>query len=110
MSTRCTIAYDDTFHLYQECFENDNVYLKLEGKGWAAAIETATVDWRDDDNASPTAHVRIDVALWRKIVEGWLASSWGKDPTYDHRKFEINTDFIQIFTKKTENKEDEENP
>ena len=110
MSTRCTIAYDDTFHLYQECFENDNVYLRLEGKGWAAGIQTSDIDWRDDVSASPTAQIRIDVKLWRKIVEGWLTSQWGKDPTNDHRKFELDTDFIESFTNRTENKENEENP
>ena len=32
MSTRCTIAYDQKdFHFYQECFENENVYLELDG-------------------------------------------------------------------------------
>jgi hypothetical protein len=31
MSTKCTIAYSDDFHLYNECWEDDCVYLKLEG-------------------------------------------------------------------------------
>lgn len=31
MSTRCTLAYGPKFHLYNECLDNDNVYLELEG-------------------------------------------------------------------------------
>ena len=87
MSTRCTIAYDQRdFHLYQECFENDNVYLQLDGDGWAASLDTANVDWRDGTGSRPSLGLRIDVTLWRKIVEGWLTSQWGQDPSYDHKK------------------------
>jgi len=90
MSTRCTISYDDQFHLYQECFENDNVYLALDGAGWQAGMTTATVDWRDGDSTSPRLCLQLDVTLWRKIVEGWLASQWGQHPEDDHKKIEFN--------------------
>jgi hypothetical protein len=30
MSTKCTIRYGDQFHLYQDCFDEDNVELKIE--------------------------------------------------------------------------------
>jgi hypothetical protein len=91
MSTRCTISYDNNHHLYQECFENDNVYLTLDGAGWQASIATASVDWRDGDSAKPSVSLQIDVTLWRKIVEGWLTSPWGQHPEDDHKK--INFDF-----------------
>jgi hypothetical protein len=87
MSTRCTIAYDQKdFHLYQECFENDNVYLQLEGEGWAASLDTERVDWREGEGRKPTLLLRVDVTLWRKIVEGWVESQWGQDPSSDHKK------------------------
>jgi hypothetical protein len=87
LSTRCTIAFDQKdFHFYQECFENDNVYLELDGDGWAASLDTANVDWREDTGPRPKLGLRIDVTLWRKIVEGWLASEWGKNPDHDHEK------------------------
>ena len=87
MSTRCTIAYDQKdFHLYQECFENDNVYLQLEGEGWAASLDTERVDWRDGECRKPALLLRVDVTLWRKIVEGWVKSQWGQDPSIDHKK------------------------
>lgn len=38
MSTKCSLAYGDTFHLYQECFDEDNVYLELEGIEYEATL------------------------------------------------------------------------
>lgn len=86
MSTRCTIAYDDDFHLFQECFENNNVYLTLDGPGWEASLETSTIDWRDGERSKPSVHLKVDVTLWRKIVAGWEKSHWAADPTQDHRR------------------------
>ena len=96
MSTRCTISYDNNHHLYQECFENDNVYLELDGDGWQAGITTATVDWRDGDSTSPRLSLQLDVTLWRKIVEGWMVSQWGQHPEDDHKK--MNFDFESTST------------
>lgn len=31
MSTKCSIAHGDDFHLYNECFDEDGVYLELDG-------------------------------------------------------------------------------
>ena len=31
MSTRCSIAYDQTFHVYSEMFDSGGVYVELEG-------------------------------------------------------------------------------
>jgi len=109
MSTRCTIAYDQKdFHLYQECFENDNVYLQLDGAGWAASLDTTSIDWRDGDANRPSLKVRIDVTLWRRIVEGWLESQWAKDPSLDHMKdnFDPETS-LKWIEKYKENKNDE---
>jgi hypothetical protein len=107
MSTRCTIGYDDNFHLYQECFEQDNVYLKLEKGSWSASIETSVIDWRDGDATHPQLHVKIDVTLWRKIVESWIESQWGKNPEYDHKKFEIDNDAISDWVAKMKSKRGE---
>jgi hypothetical protein len=92
MSTRVTIAYSDDFHLYQECFEQDNVYLRLDGGEWAASLDTAVIDWRDRESIKPQLHIKMDVALWRKIVEGWSASQWAKDPNLDHKKLDFDSE------------------
>ena len=31
MSTKSSFAYSDNFHLYAECFDDNNVYLEVEG-------------------------------------------------------------------------------
>ena len=90
MSTRCTIAHSNQFHLYQECFEQDNVYLRLDSGDWSASLETATIDWRDGESVRPSLHLRVDVIIWRQIVEGWMRSHWAQHPEDDHKKVEIN--------------------
>ena len=112
MSTRCTIAFDDTdFHLYQEVLDNNSVYLRLESGDWDASLETATLDWRDGDSKRPTLHVRMDVTLWRRIVEGWCESHWGKNPDIDHTKPDFNFDnnkwLNALKARKEEDKQDE---
>jgi len=32
MSTKATIKYGDSFHLYNDCFDDDAIYLELNGK------------------------------------------------------------------------------
>ena len=97
MSTRCTLTYDDDFHLYQECFENDNIYLRLDSGDWSASLETATIDWRDGDSTRPQLHIRMNVTMWRKIVEGWLETQWAQNPDQDHKKFDIDLESIHAF-------------
>ena len=33
MSTKATIAHGDDFHVYQEMFEGENVYLQIDKHG-----------------------------------------------------------------------------
>ena len=68
MSTKSSLAYGDTvvastrnesdernlgFHLYQECFDEDNVYLELEGVEYEATLERVMVT--------------IPIAIWETI-------------------------------------------
>jgi hypothetical protein len=100
MSTRCTISYNDDYHLYQECFENDNVYLRLDSGDWSASLETESIDWRDGDYKRPQLAIRMNVTMWRKIVEGWIASQWAQDPSRDHKKYEIDLEAISDWVNK----------
>ena len=90
MSTRCTIAHSNEFHLYEECFDKDNVYLRLDNGNWSASLETSHIDWRDGESTRPSLHLRMDVTLWRRIVEGWVISRWGQHPEDDHTKVEVD--------------------
>jgi hypothetical protein len=43
MSTKATIAYGPTFHFYQEVFDDDAVYLELEGVQFEAGYNRVMV-------------------------------------------------------------------
>lgn len=109
MSTRCTISYDaNDYHLYEECFDSDNIYLQMDGAGWAASLSSELIDWRKgEDTERPSLHLRIDVTLWRAIVEGWLKSEWAKKSDLDHVSKEINFDGLNaLFSSMKKPKQD----
>lgn len=112
MSTRCTIAHSDKFHLYEECFDRDNVYLLLDDDKWSASLETAAVDWRDGASTRPSLHLKLDVTLWRQIVEGWITSQWAQHPENDHKRFEYDHEalgsWLEGLTAKKESMVEEE--
>lgn len=72
MSTKISITYDDDHHLYQECFENDNVWLELDNADITFESSTGKVT------------LGIPISTWRSIVEGWAASYWGEDKSLDN--------------------------
>lgn len=43
MSTKCTIKYGNDFHFYNECFDEDNVYLRLDKADIEQYGETVTM-------------------------------------------------------------------
>jgi len=56
MSTKCTIKYGDDFHFYNECFDEENVYLDLDNGMWEA-------------NSNGSVTVAIPKAVWATIRE-----------------------------------------
>ena len=94
MSTKCTIAHGTNFHFYEECFDPDRVYFRLEGAA-------ATVELHVEDRRLVT--VGIDIAIWRQIVEAWLKSYWGQHPEEDYDRtppdFELLERFIKTLSK-----------
>lgn len=83
MSTRCTIGYNDDFHLYEECFDTKYVYLRLD-KGFEAELAIGSTDWRDNEPANRASlSLKMDVKLWRAIAEAWNNSNWAKHPERD---------------------------
>jgi len=54
MSTKSSIACGENFHLYNECTEDDCVYLKLEKGAWFETTPGAVT-------------VRIPIAIWEYI-------------------------------------------
>ncbi|MEL6578591.1 MAG: hypothetical protein AAFQ14_02475 [Cyanobacteria bacterium J06621_12] len=53
MSTKSSIVYGNSFHLYKECFDEENVYLELESVEFNASNNQVTVT--------------IPVAIWEVI-------------------------------------------
>lgn len=43
MSTKATVVYGPNFHLYKEVFEDDQIYLELEGVQYEAAYNQVMV-------------------------------------------------------------------
>ncbi len=43
MSTKCTIKWGNDFHFYEECFDDDAVYLSIDNACWEGSSEGITV-------------------------------------------------------------------
>ncbi len=76
MSTKCTIGHSESFHLYEECFDSDRVYLRLDGSDVVAQIDTR--------GKTTQVTVGIDVSVWRQITEAWQKSHWAQHPERDY--------------------------
>lgn len=86
MSTKCTVAHDDDFHFYTDCFDDDHVYLEMEKCEFTASQDGVTVriplriwevirhyslartDLADKSDEQITSMVEVEV---RKRVEIW---------------------------------------
>ncbi len=62
MSTKATIAHGDDFHVYQEMFEGDNVYLQIDKHGGFVQIMGDRIT------------VSLPPSLLDKIARGWLVN------------------------------------
>ena len=60
MSTKATIAHGDDFHVYQEMFEGENVYLQIDKHGGFVSIDKGRVT------------LSLTPSLLSRIAESWL--------------------------------------
>jgi hypothetical protein len=74
MSTKCTIGYGPKHHLYEECFDPDRVWLRLDN-----AVPDMTL-------VEGQVTVGIDIKIWREIVEAWMKSHWANHPERDYQR------------------------
>jgi hypothetical protein len=81
MSTKSTLVYGSGFHLYHECFEQDNVYLELEKAHFECYPDRVTV--------------AIPVVVWEVIRQSAGADfSWAAKSDDEIRSFveqEVNS-------------------
>ena len=68
MSTKATIAHGDKFHIYQEMFEGDNVYLEIDKHGGFVQI------------VGDRVVISLPPELLTKIAKGWLENQDKFDP------------------------------
>lgn len=79
MSTKCTIGYGDDWHLFNECFENDNVHLILENMEFSV----------DKSTNKSSVRVQIPIETWRSIIEQWDKSYWAEHQELDNKPIEF---------------------
>lgn len=60
MSTKVSLSYGPKFHLYQEMFDCDNVYLQIDG--------------HEFEISNNRAMIQIPLEVWNKIIEEWPKS------------------------------------
>ena len=89
MSTKATISYSnekDDYHFYEEVFDPDNVYLALNDCPHFEVHHANTDNWK-----GTSVTTAIPVKTFRKIVEDWLNSPWGKNPERDNKELDFFT-------------------
>jgi len=90
MSTKCTIGYGKKYHLFEEIFDSEKVWIQLDSNSFNAQLTSY--------HNEPSLVVGIDIATWREIVNAWNNSPWAKDLTRDYSKSDVE-EFFSIFDK-----------
>ena len=67
MSTKASISHSEEYHLYEEAFEEDHVYLEIEDCLVSMYSKTSI-----SVNNGDVTTLRIPNHLWEKIVGSWL--------------------------------------
>lgn len=58
MSTKATIVHGNDFHFYEECFEDDAVYLSIHPEEWSFDGSDVTI--------------KLDLNTIKKIVDAFI--------------------------------------
>jgi len=78
MSTKITISYGPKFHLWEECFDRSNVYLKFEENQYSILKNNVTL--------------QIPIEVWRAMLEDWSKRGWPKEE--DGKELEISNNWL----------------
>lgn len=84
MSTKITLSHDKDYHLYQECYDDKNVYIRVDGYEFEVNNKSATI--------------QIPLEIWEKIVSEWPNSKnrfIPKDEEYERQWSENVDQFIK---------------
>lgn len=86
MSTKRSISFGKDYHLYQESYEQDHVWIQLDD-----AIEFKVS--KNELNDKVFLRVAIPIAAWRQMTKDWAESDWCKNPTQDGYRMGTTGDF-----------------
>jgi len=74
MSTKASISHDKEYHLYEETFDEDHIYLEIEDCLVSMYSKTSI-----SVNNGDVTTLRIPNHLWEKIVTSWLECAHPQD-------------------------------
>jgi len=78
MSTKSTISHSDKYHLYEEAFDADLIYLQLDDPTYLQ------VDMWEASHGKVT--VAVPAETWKHIVEGWIKDNKNKQASQEYNK------------------------
>lgn len=81
MSTKTTICYDDTYHIYQEMFDDQKVYLTIDKHDGLISVENQKVT------------LSLSPEFFTKIAMKWIENR-SKFYAYDEEEFKVNIDWL----------------
>lgn len=58
MSTKATVSLGEKYHLYEECFDDENIYLSSSQSDWSYAFGEV--------------EIKISNAEWLKMIMDWM--------------------------------------
>lgn len=93
MSTKNTLFYGDNYHVYQEIFDDQKVYLTIDKHEGLISLEGQKLT------------ISLSPEFLTKIAEMWLKNS-NRFQAYSEDEFEIDMKWLHEITKKEEKDDD----
>ena len=90
MSTKATIFNNKKFHLYEEAYDNDNIYLNLDDLS-GCCFEV----WEEGEKTKSHVRMVIPIESWRKLTEAWNKSPWANNKSRDASKAFLNAEHLK---------------
>jgi len=96
MSTKSTITHDKNFHIYQELFDSQNIFIEIKDIN----IEFSTF------NSKNNLKIKLSKEMWQKIITSYENNKFLIDNNdFDDKNIELQSKFIDIFSNKESNNE-----
>tara|TARA_B100000073_G_scaffold347217_1_gene360814 strand:- start:3718 stop:4005 length:288 start_codon:yes stop_codon:yes gene_type:complete len=90
MSTKNTLFYGDNYHVYQELFDDQKVYLTIDKHEGLISLEGQKLT------------ISLSPEFLTKIAEMWLKNS-NRFQAYSEEELELDMDWLQEITKRGKN-------